>query len=142
MGYQRKIQGVVLAAGRGSRMTQLIGTTIPKCLVPVCGNPLIYYPLKSLEAAGFRGKGNHSLSHNIFHFNSLSSIFSLFADILVIIQEREDVRKALNLVADRLGFHGIEVLAVPEDAEDFGTAESIRIALTSKKITVFIFTQG
>lgn len=57
MVYQGKIQGVVLAAGRGSRMTQLIGTSVPKCLVPVCGNPLIFYPLKSLEAAGFRGKG-------------------------------------------------------------------------------------
>jgi len=112
MVYQGKIQGVVLAAGRGSRMTQLIGTSVPKCLVPVCGNPLIYYPLKSLEAGGFRGK-----------------------DILVIIQERDDVRRALNNIADRLGLTGLEVLAVPEDSEEFGTAESIRIALNSKKIT-------
>lgn len=58
-------------------------------------------------------------------------------DILVIIQEREDVRKALNNVAERLGLQGLEILAVPEDSEDFGTAESLRVALSSKKITVW-----
>ncbi|CAL8125779.1 unnamed protein product [Orchesella dallaii] len=112
MVYESKVQAVVLAAGRGSRMTQLLGTTVPKCLVPVCGNPLVYYPLKSLEAVGFRGK-----------------------DILVIIQDRDDVRRALLSIADRLGLSGLDILTVPEDSEDFGTAESIRIALSSKKIT-------
>lgn len=63
-------------------------------------------------------------------------ILSAVTDILVIIQEREDVRKTLANLAERLGLTGMEILAVPEDSEDFGTAESIHIALQAKKITV------
>jgi len=51
------MQAVILAAGRGSRMTELLGNQIPKCLIPIGGNPLIFYPLKALAELGFRGKG-------------------------------------------------------------------------------------
>lgn len=59
-----EILAVVLAGGRGSRMSQLLGTVIPKCLVPVAGNPLIFYPLKTLHSAGFTGKCNEYLQVN------------------------------------------------------------------------------
>ena len=50
-----EFQAVILAAGRGSRMTDLIGK-IPKALLPVANMPLIWYPAKMLENAGFEGK--------------------------------------------------------------------------------------
>jgi NDP-sugar pyrophosphorylase family protein len=52
------MQVVILGAGRGSRMTELLGSTIPKCLIPIAGNPLIFYPMKSLVASGLGFKGN------------------------------------------------------------------------------------
>jgi NDP-sugar pyrophosphorylase family protein len=41
-------------------MTELIGNnSVPKCLIPFGGNPLLFYPLKSLAMNGFAGKGNY-----------------------------------------------------------------------------------
>ena len=47
-------QAVVMAAGRGSQMTELTHNT-PKCLLPIANKPMIWYPLKMLENAGFEG---------------------------------------------------------------------------------------
>ena len=50
----RELQAVILAAGKGSRMTELTASTA-KCLLPVGNQPMIHYPLKMLERAGFKG---------------------------------------------------------------------------------------
>lgn len=50
-----EFQAVVMAAGKGSRIPEMTATK-PKCLLPVGNKPMIYYPLKLLENAGFRGK--------------------------------------------------------------------------------------
>lgn len=50
-----EFQAVVMAAGKGSRITEMTATK-PKCLLPVGNKPMIYYPLKLLENAGFTGK--------------------------------------------------------------------------------------
>jgi len=47
------IQAVVLAAGKGSRMVDVTGGGV-KCLLPLAGLPLLYYPLKMLEKNGFQ----------------------------------------------------------------------------------------
>ena len=47
-------QAVVLAAGRGSRLTDLTART-PKALLPVANKPMVWYPVKTLENAGFEG---------------------------------------------------------------------------------------
>lgn len=53
----REFQAVVLAAGRGSRMTELtVGR--PKCLLPVGQYPVLYNTLLLLENAGFKGKNS------------------------------------------------------------------------------------
>ena len=44
-------QAVVLAAGRGSRMDELTALR-PKCLVPLAGQPLLSWTLRSLRANG------------------------------------------------------------------------------------------
>lgn len=49
-----ELQAVVLAGGRGTRMTELIGDR-PKCLLPVGPFPLIWYPLHMLQKHGFQG---------------------------------------------------------------------------------------
>lgn len=43
-----------MAAGKGSRIPEMTATK-PKCLLPVGNKPMIYYPLKLLENAGFTG---------------------------------------------------------------------------------------
>lgn len=49
-----EFQAVVMAAGKGSRIPEMTATK-PKCLLPVGNKPMIYYPLKLLENAGFKG---------------------------------------------------------------------------------------
>lgn len=49
-----EFQAVVMAAGKGSRIPEMTATK-PKCLLPVGNKPMIYYPLKLLEHAGFKG---------------------------------------------------------------------------------------
>ena len=44
---------VILAAGRGSRMNDLTNT-IPKCLLPLAGKPLLHWQLEALRAAGMK----------------------------------------------------------------------------------------
>ena len=46
-------QAVVLASGKGSRMTDVTSSKA-KCLLPVGGHPLLYYPLAMLKKIGFR----------------------------------------------------------------------------------------
>jgi choline kinase len=47
----RSVKGIILAAGRGSRMGSLTGSR-PKCLVELRGRPLLEWQLQSLRDAG------------------------------------------------------------------------------------------
>ena len=49
----RPYQGIILAAGAGSRMGSL-GAELPKALLPVCNKPIIAYHLDAMHAAGLR----------------------------------------------------------------------------------------
>ena len=49
-----EFQPVILAAGQGSRMKDLT-SKVPKALLPVANQPLIWYPIQMLERAGFQG---------------------------------------------------------------------------------------
>ena len=49
-----EFQAVVMAAGRGSRMTDLTNDK-PKCFLPIGNRPMIWYSLKMLQNAGFQG---------------------------------------------------------------------------------------
>lgn len=53
-----ELQAIVMAAGRGSRLTELAGDR-PKCLLPVGPYPVIWYPLHMLEKNGFTGEYGH-----------------------------------------------------------------------------------
>lgn len=46
-----EIRGVILAAGRGSRLAPLTDDR-PKCMVPIAGKPLLHHQFDALSAAG------------------------------------------------------------------------------------------
>lgn len=52
-----EFQAIVLAGGKGSRMSEL-SSNIPKCLLPIGNKPMIFYSVRMLEKAGFTGNYN------------------------------------------------------------------------------------
>jgi len=56
-----EFQPIIMAAGRGSRMTDLT-SRIPKALLPVGNKPMIWYTVDMLEKAGFQGLAFITLS--------------------------------------------------------------------------------
>ena len=46
-----KTAGIILAAGRGSRMSNLTEER-PKCMVELAGKPLLHWQLSALRRAG------------------------------------------------------------------------------------------
>lgn len=59
------MKAMVFAAGLGTRLRP-ITNTLPKALVPVCGQPLLYHTLNKLKAAGYT-----DVVVNIHHFPDL-----------------------------------------------------------------------
>ncbi|MDX2481505.1 MAG: bifunctional UDP-N-acetylglucosamine diphosphorylase/glucosamine-1-phosphate N-acetyltransferase GlmU, partial [Desulfuromusa sp.] len=47
---QKGLAAVILAAGKGTRMK----SALPKVLHPICGHPMLYYPLEAARQAGFK----------------------------------------------------------------------------------------
>ncbi|XP_025198720.1 translation initiation factor eIF-2B subunit gamma [Melanaphis sacchari] len=93
-----EFQAVVMAAGKGSRIPEMTATK-PKCLLPVGNKPMIYYPLKLLENAGFRD-----------------------TKIIVADNYASDIQEEV----DQLGFEiNLSFVPIPSD-EDWGTADSLR----------------
>ncbi|KAL0116476.1 hypothetical protein PUN28_009853 [Cardiocondyla obscurior] len=98
MNHHNEFQAIVLAGGKGSRMTELTAGK-PKCLLPIANVPMIWYPLQILERSGFE-------------------------EVIVIVTEtaKSDVSTSL----DKLGLKiKIEFVGIP-GTEDLGTADSIR----------------
>ena len=62
-------QAVIMAAGRGTRMTELT-SKFPKCLLPVGNRPLIHYPIMSLIEADFEGEPDCNLLILMLIFSS------------------------------------------------------------------------
>jgi translation initiation factor eIF-2B subunit gamma len=48
-----EFQAVILAGGSGAMLYPLLDERLPKCLLPLCNRPLLYYQLRLLERAGF-----------------------------------------------------------------------------------------
>ena len=59
------MKALVFAAGLGTRLRP-ITDTIPKALVPVCGQPLLYHVLNKLKRAGYE-----EAEFNVHHFPQL-----------------------------------------------------------------------
>ncbi|XP_072758124.1 translation initiation factor eIF2B subunit gamma [Anoplolepis gracilipes] len=94
-----EFQAIVLAGGKGSRMTELTAGQ-PKCLLPIANVPMIWYPLQILERAGFK-------------------------EAIVVVSEltKFEVSAALDKLSLKIK---MEIVGIP-GAEDLGTADSIRL---------------
>ncbi|OWF56358.1 translation initiation factor eIF-2B subunit gamma-like [Mizuhopecten yessoensis] len=92
-----EFQPVIMAAGRGTRMTDLNTAKYPKALLPVGNLPMVIYPVYMLERAGFEE-----------------------AIVVVLDSQAAEIRKALVGVKLRLDF-----VSIP-DANYWGTADSLR----------------
>ncbi|XP_072172855.1 translation initiation factor eIF2B subunit gamma-like [Diadema setosum] len=94
-----EFQAVIMAAGRGSRMTDL-SNNIPKALLPIGNHPMIWYPIMMLERAGFER-----------------------AIIVTLDSVGKDLRQKLKSCGEiKLE---LDVVTIPSD-EDWGTADSLR----------------
>jgi len=65
------VKAYLLAAGEGTRLGQLT-KTIPKCLVPIKGKPLLHYWLKLCE--------RHGISHLLLNLHHLPHLVEEFLD--------------------------------------------------------------
>ncbi|CAH0555521.1 unnamed protein product [Brassicogethes aeneus] len=112
MTLQAEFQAVVLAAGRGSRMSE-VTTGIPKCLLPIGPKPLVWYSLYKLQCAGF-------------------------SDVIMIVLENE--KSEIHSVLEKTNLDiKIDYVCVSEKDEDLGTAESLKLIndkLTSDVLVV------
>nr|XP_023029177.1 translation initiation factor eIF-2B subunit gamma [Leptinotarsa decemlineata] len=110
MTFQVEFQAVVLAAGKGSRMSEITNGK-PKCLIPVGPKPLVWYPLFQLQTTGF-------------------------SDVILVVLENQksDIEKGL----DKTGLEiRIEYVTV-SDNEDLGTADSLRLLHDKLKSDVLV----
>lgn len=115
-----EMQAIVLAAGNGSRMTELSGER-PKCLLPVGPLPLVWYPLHMLQTHGFQGFKLFITSCGILN---LTTICYFHTEVIVVVQEsqRSEIQQALEKAPLQLK---LDFATIPTDS-DFGTADSLK----------------
>ncbi|VDL75800.1 unnamed protein product [Nippostrongylus brasiliensis] len=104
-----ELQAVLLCSGSGSRMTELCDTML-KCLLPVADIPMFWYPLNTLFCSGVK-------------------------DIKIVVREdgKAEVKRLLETPLFAFPSANIEVIPVPRENEDWGTADVLRHIAT--KIT-------
>ncbi|XKL67980.1 hypothetical protein PGB90_003471 [Kerria lacca] len=104
-----EFQVIVLAAGKGSRITELTARK-PKCLLPIGNQPMVYYPLKIIEKYGFK-------------------------EVFLVVLETAKSEVEFALEKTDLAIN-VNVVTIPYDC-DWGTADSLR-HLASYIISDFI----
>ncbi|CAN8030536.1 unnamed protein product [Ixodes persulcatus] len=105
-------QAVVMAAGRGSRLTELLTPDCPKYLLPIGNLPMIYYPLCALKKAGFTE--------------------------VIVIAPSSGKQKIDETLAEKTGLRiDYEFVAAGED--DLGTLQSLRQLIGLGKIKKDLF---
>ncbi|KAH7950016.1 hypothetical protein HPB49_018421 [Dermacentor silvarum] len=110
-------QAVVMAAGRGSRLTELLTADCFKYQLPVANLPMIYYPLRALKNAGF-------------------------SEAIVVLPSSARARIDDSL-ADRVGLRlDYEFVAASAGEEDLGTLQSLRQIVAKGKIKKDVFVVG
>lgn len=97
-----ELQAVLLCGGGGTRMPELTDH-VPKCMLPVAGLPMFWYPLNTIVKAGI-------------------------TDILLVFREscEAEVRGLLSTDIFKFDSVSIEPVFLSRDLEDVGTADVIR----------------
>ena len=108
-----------MAAGRASRMVELTSRR-PKCLMPICNKPMIWYSLKMLEKAGFEGIWNIHFAHRFWWIVSVL----LFTEAIVVVQDY--YKNEVAAVPSKFGLIiRLDIVTIPK-SEEMGTADSLR----------------
>eukprot|EP01135_Chromosphaera_perkinsii_P004177 Nk52_evm84s270 gene=Nk52_evmTU84s270 len=92
-------QAVLLAGGTGSRMHALVDEESSKCMLPIVNHPMVWYPLKVLEEAGFE-------------------------EVIVVVRQDEYSSMCIYLHETYEGNLRYEICPM---AEDVGTADALRM---------------
>ena len=97
------LSSVILAAGRGSRMQ----STLPKPLQPVCGRPMLSYPLEGSTQAG-------SKKNIIIAGHGIEKVRAVFGKQALIVLQKEQLGSghAVNQVARLLSHAGGSVFVL------------------------------
>ncbi|XP_057663761.1 translation initiation factor eIF-2B subunit gamma [Diorhabda carinulata] len=111
MSFSQEFQVVVLAAGKGSRISE-ITTGKPKCLLPIGPKPLVWYPLHKLQTSGFH-------------------------EVILVVLEHQKGEIQSTLEKSDLDIK-IDYFSISED-EDLGTADTLRLIQDKLKSDVLIF---
>ncbi|XP_072378914.1 translation initiation factor eIF2B subunit gamma [Diabrotica undecimpunctata] len=110
MSFLQEFQVVVLAAGKGSRISE-ITTGKPKCLLPIGPKPLVWYPLHKLQSSGFH-------------------------DVILVVLEHQKTEIQSTLEKSDLEIK-IDYFTI-SDNEDLGTADSLRLIHDKLKSDVLV----
>uniref|UniRef100_A0A182JKQ4 Translation initiation factor eIF2B subunit gamma n=2 Tax=Anopheles atroparvus TaxID=41427 RepID=A0A182JKQ4_ANOAO len=107
---QQEFQAVVLAAGKGTRLPEILEGR-PKCLLPIGPYPMIWYPLQLLQRHGFN-------------------------EVLLIVQESEksEIQQRLDRLQLKLK---LDYYSIPTESE-CGTADSLRLVSDKLKTDVVV----
>uniref|UniRef100_A0A182YC45 Translation initiation factor eIF2B subunit gamma n=1 Tax=Anopheles stephensi TaxID=30069 RepID=A0A182YC45_ANOST len=107
---QQEFQAIVLAAGKGTRLPEILEGR-PKCLLPIGPYPMIWYPLQLLQRHGF-------------------------TEVIVIVQESEksEIQQRLERLQLKLK---LDYYTIPTDSE-CGTADSLRLVSDKIKCDVVV----
>uniref|UniRef100_A0A1B6K928 Translation initiation factor eIF2B subunit gamma n=1 Tax=Graphocephala atropunctata TaxID=36148 RepID=A0A1B6K928_9HEMI len=101
-----EFQGVIMAGGKGSRMTELTARR-PKCLLPIGNLPMVWYPIRLFERSGFQ-------------------------EVIVVVLE--SIKNEVQTALERTGLKiRLEVIGIPS-GEDWGTADTLRHLEETNKI--------
>ncbi|XP_073977354.1 eukaryotic translation initiation factor 2B subunit gamma [Rhodnius prolixus] len=106
MGTSSELQAVVMAAGKGSRFTELTARR-PKCLLPIGNLPMIFYPLQLLERSGFQ-------------------------DVIIVVLEsnKTEILSALDKCSLKIKYDLVGIAT----GDDWGTADSFRYLEETNRI--------
>ena len=102
-----------MAAGSGSRLFELTRER-PKCLIPICNTPMIWYPINLLLA-------------------------NKFEEIIIVVKESEkrDVEQYIHKAFNARSDASFDFMAIDDDW-DFGTAHSLRNLISKTKSDLLV----
>ena len=105
-----------MAAGKGSRMTD-VTCGKAKCLLPVAGYPVLWYPLKMLSSNGFTG---YSAPTKI-------EVFFIIFIVEVIVIVPDTVKTEVSKIPEKYDLNlKLDVVAISSQDAELGTADSLR----------------
>lgn len=111
------MKAMIFAAGLGTRLKPLTDT-LPKALVPVCSQPLIYYVCRKLFKAGI-----DEAVVNIHYF--ADKIEQWIESQPWIVTSKEDKHPIYAVVADSLDFVDVGKIDALKPAEEFAIKQGI-----------------